>query len=113
MQQLQRWLEMEWRATYRSHQDGSLVNLMPRVFQVRNLLVHAINDFEVSLLLTLVQALQIGWLGLSLRQEVLGTSRGTSSGGHSSTLGHLALLSVLHAALCDLAGLWGVRCQVH
>ena len=38
---------------------------MARVFQIRDLLVHAVDDFEVRLLLTLVQTLQVCWLALS------------------------------------------------
>ena len=38
---------------------------MARVFQIRDLLVHAIDDFEVRLLLTLIQTLQVSWLALS------------------------------------------------
>ena len=42
---------------------------MARVLQVRDLLVHAVDDLKVGLLLALVQALQVSRLGLPLRQE--------------------------------------------
>ena len=35
---------------------------MSWVFEVRDFLVHAVNDLEVSLLFTLIQALQVCWL---------------------------------------------------
>ena len=51
---------------------------MARVFQIGDLLVHAVDDFEVCLLLALVQTLQVGWLACSLfRTEQ--AFRGTSS----------------------------------
>ena len=52
--------------TYLGHQDGRFANLMARVLQVGDFLVHAVNDLEVSLFLALVQALKVGWLRLSL-----------------------------------------------
>ena len=47
---------------------------MPWILQVRNLLVHTVNDLEVRLLLALVKALQVGWLASPLlgREQALG-----------------------------------------
>ena len=42
---------------------------MARVLQVGDFLVHAVDDLEVGLLLTLVQALQVGRLRFPLGQE--------------------------------------------
>ena len=42
---------------------------MARILQVGDFLVHAVNDLEVRLLLTLIQALQVSRLGLPLCQE--------------------------------------------
>ena len=48
------------------HQDGRFTNLMSRVLQIGDFLVHAVNDLEVSLFLTFVQALKVGWFRFSL-----------------------------------------------
>ena len=55
---------------------------MPRVLQVGNLLVHAIDDLKIRLLLTLIQALQIGWLTRPLLriEKALGRSSAYSAG---------------------------------
>jgi len=49
----------EIRATYSGHQDGSLVHFMPRIFKVADLLVHAVDNFEVRLLFAFIEALQV------------------------------------------------------
>ena len=71
---------------------------MSRVLQVRDLLVHAVNDLEVCLLLRLIQTLQVGWLGLALGQQVLGAAciHGGLPGSLLAILGRLHVLRVLH-----------------
>ena len=52
--------------TYRCHKNGCFVDLMPRVLQVADLLIHAVNDLEVCLFLTFIETLQVGWFASTL-----------------------------------------------
>jgi hypothetical protein len=48
------------------HYNGRLVHSEPWIFQKANFLVHFLDDFEVSLLFRLIQALKIGRFALFL-----------------------------------------------
>jgi hypothetical protein len=63
------------RATYRGHRDWGLANFVSRVFHVRDLFVHVVNDFKVFRFLRLTQTLQVGWLRrlFLCRQQVFGS----------------------------------------
>lgn len=61
----------------RGHQDRCLVHLVAWVLQVADLLIHAVNDLKVSLLLALIQTLQIGrFAGALLRGQKALVCRG-------------------------------------
>ena len=46
-----------FKLTYCGHQYRRLVDLVPWILQIRDLLVHTINNLEVCLLFALIQAL--------------------------------------------------------
>ena len=75
---------------------------MARIFQVGDLLVHAVNDLKIFLLLTLVQTLQICGLYFALAQQILAFS----GSAHRSTsllavTAFLALSSCAQSAFFD------------
>ena len=75
---------------------------MARVFQVGDLLVHAVNDLKIFLLLTLVQTLQICGLYFALAQQILALSGGAHRGTSLlAVTAFLALSSCAQSAFFD------------
>lgn len=86
-------------STYFGHQNWCLANLKSRIFKVRYLFVHVIDNLKVLCLFWLTQTLKIGWFwGLFLsREEIFGDFQ-------------IIDLGVLGARV---SGFWGSKSRIH